>query len=214
MNLRNFYSCLAFISTLAAIQSILLPRLPEASKISSDNLDRLKSSVITKGQVVTYSRIREGSSDYNVSHSPIIRLTITPNTDLILTNVQVRDRSNFSISYITDSVKSLKLNDSTSSIDQAPFFLSERNSAGKSFQTCLVPGNSLPANFGVNQIQLSTAVDQVQSSDKYLVIKRFLGLSPNRRYQCVLITLKTSLADKESYQLWRNLLNKLQPVFK
>lgn len=214
MNLRKFYCILAVISTLAAIQSMMFPRWPNASKISSEKLNRFRSNVLSEGHAMTASTIEANYAYYNISHSPIIHFNIGSNADLSLTNVQVRDRNNFSISYITESVKSLRLKTSASKSKQPPFFLSETSIAGTNFQTCFVPVNSLPANFGVNQVQLSLAADHVESLEEYLGIKRFLGLSPSRHYQCMLITLKTTLPSQESYQLWHDLLNQLQLSFK
>jgi hypothetical protein len=214
MNLRKAYFILAVFSTIAAAQSMIFPRWPEASKISSEKLSRFKSSIMSNGQVLDSSLIRDGHSDFNISHAPIVSLKLDSNSDLLLTNVQVRDRNNFGISYITDSIKSLKLNPSATSNNQPPFFLSERTPSGTTFQTCFVSGNSMPANFGVNQDQMSVAVDQVDSLKKNLGVMRFLGLTPSRRYQCMLITLKTRLPSQEGYQLWRDLLGKLQLSFK
>jgi hypothetical protein len=71
----------------------------------------------------------------------------------------------------------------------------------------------LTSNFGFSQDQLSLAVDQLKSTEDNLGLKRFLGLSPSRRYQCMLVTLKSTLPRQESYQLWLDLLNKLQIAF-
>jgi hypothetical protein len=57
------------------------------------------------------------------------------------------------------------------------------------------------------------AIDQLESTERNFGLKRFLGLSPSRRYQCMLVTLKSTLPRQESYQLWLNLLNKLQTAF-
>lgn len=214
MKLKNLYFFLAVISTLAAIQSMMFPRWPEATKISLDKLNRFKSNLQINGSVVKTSLLKTDHSGFNLSHTPITSLSIQPNADLLLTNVQVRDRNNFSISYMTDSIKSLQLNKSATLNKLSPFYLSEISPTGATFQTCLVSGNSLPSNFGVGQEQLSLAVDQVKSSEKNIGIKRLLGLSPSRRYQCMLITLKTKLPYTESYQIWRDSLKQLQFIFK
>jgi hypothetical protein len=44
-------------------------------------------------------------------------------------------------------------------------------------------------------------------------LKRFLGLRPSRRYECMLVTLKSTLPRDESYQLWLDLLKRLQITF-
>ena len=214
MKLKNLYFLLAVISTLAAIQSMIFPRWPEASEIPSDKLNRYKSNVQINGAVIKSSLIKSEHSDFNLSHTPITSLSIQPNADLLLTNVQVRDRNNFSVSYMTDSIKSLRLNKSATLSKLPPFYLSEKSPTGATFQTCLVSGNSLPNNFGVGQEQLSLAVDQVKSFEQNIGIKRLLGLSPSRRYQCMLITLKTKLPYPESYQIWRDSLKQLQSIFK
>jgi len=212
-NLRKFYYFLAVVATLAAAQSMLLPRWPQASRISSVKLNRFISHVASSGASVNSSIIKSDHSDFNTSYSPIVSLKINSNSNLILTNAQVRDRTDFSVSFITDSIKSLKLSSSAIQSKQPPFSLSEQTKAGMTYQTCFVLGNSSPFNFGFNQDHLSLAVDKVQSTEKNLGVKRFLGLSPSRRYQCMLVTLQSKLPHQEAYQLWLDLLDKIQFAF-
>jgi len=213
INLTKFYCVLAVISTLAATQAMLFPRWPKASSISSDKLNRFISNVTSNGNPINPSIIKSDHSDYNVSHSSIVGFWINSNSNLFLTNAQVRDRADFSVSFITDSIKSLKLSASAIQGNQPPFSLSEQNKAGTTYQTCFVAGHSSPSNFGLNQDQLGLAVDQVKSIEENLGLKRFLGLSSSRRYQCMLVTLKSTLPRQESYQLWLDLLNKIQISF-
>ena len=212
INLRKFYRILAVVTTVAAVQSMLFPRRPEVSRISSDKLDRFIANVAANGKSII-TIIKPDHSDLNISNSSIISLNINSNSNLILTNVQVRDRADFSVSFITDSVKSLKLSTSAIKSKQPPFSLSEQSKTGTTFQTCFVSGTSPPSNFGFSQDQLSLAVDQIKATDDNLGLKRFLGLSPSRRYQCMLVTLKSSLPRQESYQIWLDLLDKVQIAF-
>jgi hypothetical protein len=204
---------LAVVSTLAAAQSMLFPRWPQASRISSEKLNLFVSNVASNGNSINSTIIKPVYSNYNISHSPVVALKVNPNSILFLTNTQVRDRADFSLSFITDSIKSLKLGGSAIKGKQPPCSLSEQTRAGTTFQTCFVPGNSLSSNFGFSQDQLSLAVDQLKSTEDNLGFKRFLGLSPSRRYQCMLVTLKSTLPRQESYQLWLDLLDKLQIAF-
>ncbi|MFO0138568.1 MAG: hypothetical protein ACK535_11210 [Cyanobacteriota bacterium] len=213
INLRKFYFILAVISSLAAAQSMILPRWPQASKISSDKLNRFISIATSKGTSINPTILKSNHSDFHASHSPIISLKVNSNSNLFLTNAQVRDRAEFSVAFITDSIKSLKLSSSAIKGNQPPFSLSEETKAGTTFQTCFVPGNSSPSNFGFSQDHLSLAVDKLKSTEKNLGLKRFLGLSPSRRYQCMLVTLKSTLPRQEGYQLWLDLLDKLQIAF-
>jgi hypothetical protein len=213
INLRNFYGILAVISTLAATQSMIFPRWPEAAKISTDKLNRFLATVSSNGHNVNSLTPLAKHSDYNLSHTPIARFKIDSDSDLTLTNVQVRDRKDLDVSHITESIKSLHLKQSTSSSKQPPFFLSETTPSGTTFQTCFVPSTPWPLGLAVNQDQLTLAVDQVKSSEKNLSIKQFLGLSPSRRYQCMVITLKTTLPSQERSQLWLNLLRQIQNNF-
>jgi hypothetical protein len=212
INLRKFYCILAVVTTVAAVQSMLFPRRPEVSRISSEKLDRFIANVAANGKSII-TIIKPDHSDLNISNSSIISLNINSNSNLILTNVQVRDRADFSVSFITDSVKSLKLSTSAIKSKQPPFSLSEQSKTGTTFQTCFVSGTSPPSNFGVSQDQLSLAVDQIKATDDNLGLKRFLGLIPSRRYQCMLVTLESSLPRQESYQLWLDLLDKVQIAF-
>ena len=213
INLRKFYCILAVVSTLAAAQAMLFPRRPQASSISSEKLNLFISNVASNGNSINSTVIKSDHSNYNTSHSPVVALKVNSNSSLFLTNTQVRDRVDFSLSFITDSITSLKLGGSAIKSKQPPFSLSEQTKAGTTFQTCFVPGNSLTSNFGFSQDQLSLAVDQLKSTEDNLGLKRFLGLSPSRRYQCMLVTLKSTLPRQESYQLWLDLLNKLQIAF-
>jgi hypothetical protein len=213
INLRKFYCILAVVSTLAAAQAMLLPRWPQASSISSEKLNLFISNVASNGNSINSTIIKPDHSNYNTSHSPVVALKVNSSSSLFLTNTQVRDRADFSLSFITDSITSLKLVGSAIKSKEPPFFLSEQTKAGTTFQTCFVAGNALTSNFGFSQDQLSLAVDQLKSTEDNLGLKRFLGLSPSRRYQCMLVTLKSTLPRQESYQLWLDLLNKLQIAF-
>ena len=213
INLRKFYCILAVVTTLAAVQSMLFPRRPQASRISSDKLDRFIVNVAANGKSINSSILKPDHSDFNVSNSSIVHIKINSNSNLVLTNAQVRDRADFSVSFITDSIKSLKLSTAAIISKQPPFYLSEQTKEGTTFQTCLVSGASSPSKFGFSQDQLSLAVDQINPTEDNLGLKRFLGFSPSRRYQCMLVTLKSTLPRQESYQLWLDLLDKLQIAF-
>ena len=212
-NLQKFYCILAVASTLAVAQSMLFPRRPQASRLSSDKLDRFIANLASNGKSANSTIIKPDHSDFNTSNSSIVSLKINTNSNLFLTNAQVRDRADFSVSFITDSIKTLKLSTSAIKSNQPPFFLSEQTKAGTTFQTCFVSGTSSPSNFGFSQDQLSLAVDQIKATEDNLGLKRLLGLSPSRRYQCMLVTLKSTLPRQESYQLWLDLLDKLQIAF-
>jgi hypothetical protein len=213
INLRKFYCILAIVTTVAALQSMLFPSRPQASRISSEKLDRFIANLASNGKSINSTIIKPDHSDFNTSNSSIVSLKINSNSNLVLTNAQVRDRADFSVPFITDSIKSLKLSASAIKSNQPPFSLSEQTKAGTTFQTCYVSGTSSPSNFGFSQDQLSLAVDQLKSTEDNLGLKRFLGLSPSRRYQCMLVTLKSTLPRQQSYQLWLDLLNKLQIAF-
>jgi hypothetical protein len=213
INLRKFYCILAIVTTVAALQSMLFPSRPQASRISSEKLDRFIANLASNGKSINSTIIKPDHSDFNISNSSIVSLKINSNSNLVLTNAQVRDRADFSVPFITDSIKSLKLSASAIKSNQPPFSLSEQTKAGTTFQTCYVSGTSSPSNFGFSQDQLSLAVDQLKSTEDNLGLKRFLGLSPSRRYQCMLVTLKSTLPRQQSYQLWLDLLNKLQIAF-
>ena len=213
INLRKFYCILAVVSILAATQSMLFPRKPQASSISSEKMKSFISSFSSNGKSINPTIIKSGHSDYEISHSPIFSFKINSNSTLFLVNAQVRDRADFGISFITDSVKFLKLDSAATQSKHPPFSLSQQTKAGNTFQTCFVAGNSSAYNFGINQEQLSLAVDQVKSIEGNLGLKRFFGLRPSRRYQCMLVTLKSTLPRQESYQVWVDLINKVQITF-
>jgi hypothetical protein len=213
INLRKFYFILAIVTTVAALQSMLFPSRPKASRISSEKLDRFIANLSSNGKSINSTIIKPDHSDFNISNSSIVSLKINSNSNLVLTNAQVRDRADFSVPLITDSIKSLKLSASAIKSNQPPFSLSEQTKAGTTFQTCYVSGTSSPSNFGFSQDQLSLAVDQLKSTEDNLGLKRFFGLSPSRRYQCMLVTLKSTLPRQQSYQLWLDLLNELQIAF-
>jgi len=213
MNLRSFYGILAVISTLAAIQSMIFPRWPQASQISTQKLNQFQKNVSSNSHTLNLLPPLDEHSDYNMSHTSITRFKIDSNSDLTLTNVQVRDRKDLEVSHITESIKSLHLKQSASRSKQPPFYLSETTSSGTTFQTCFVPSTPWPFGIAVNQDQLTLAVDQVKSAEKNLAVKRFLGLSPSRRYQCMLITLKTTLPTPEGNQLWLTMLRQIHNNF-
>ena len=213
MNLRNFYGILALASTLAAVQSMIFPRWPDADKISTKKLDQFSANVTSSGHIVKYLATTSSHSDFNISHTSITSLKIDPNSDLIFANIQVRDRKDFDVSHMTESIKSLQLTKSVTESRQPPYFFSDIQPSVTTYQTCFVQGNPWPFGLAVRQDQLTSAVDQVKSSEAYLPVKRFLGFSPSRHYQCMLITLKTTLPLKEGNQLWFDLLHQFQNTF-
>ncbi len=213
LNLTKFYCFLALVSTLAVTQSMVFPRQPKASTISSDKMNLFISNVAANGNSINPSIIERDHSDHDISHSPINSFKINSNSILFLANSQVRDPTNFSVFFITDTIKSLKLDSSAIESKQPPFYLSEKSKPERIFQTCFVSGNSSISSFGLNHVQLTSAVDQVKSIDENFGLKRFLGLRPSRRYECMLVTLKSTLPRDESNQLWLDLLKRLQITF-
>ena len=213
VNLVKFYCFLALVSTMAVTQSLVFPRQPQATRIPSDKIKLFSSNVVANGNSINHSIITRDHFDHNISHSPIVRFKINANSMLFLANAQVRDPTDFSVSFITDTIKSLQLDPSAIESKQPPFYLSKQTKAEKTFQTCFVSGSSSTSIFGLNHVQLTSAVDQVKSIEENFGLKRFLGLRPSRRYQCMLVTLKSTLPRDESYQLWLDLLKKLQITF-
>jgi hypothetical protein len=213
MNLKSFYGILALLSTVAATQSMIFPRWPDASKISTEKIDQFMANISSNGHTVKPSTTLGNHSNYNVSHTSIISSKINSNSDLLFTNVQVRDRKDLSVSHITESIKSLQLTKSAIMSKQPPYFLSDTKPSGTTYQTCFVQGNPWPFGLAVNQDTLTLAVDQAKSLETNLAIKRFLGLSPSRNYQCILITLKTTLPIKEGNQMWLDVLHQFQNTF-
>jgi hypothetical protein len=213
LNLTKFYCFLALVSILAVTQSLVFPRKPQASRISSEKMNLFMSNVASNRDSINHSIITREHSDHDISHSPVVSFKINSNSILFLANAQVRDPTNFSVSFITESIKSLKLDSSAVESKQSPVYLSKETEVKKIFQTCFVSGNSPLSIFGLDHIQLTSAVDQVNSNEENYGFKRFLGLRPSRRYQCMLVTLKSTLPRQESYQLWHDLLKKLQTTF-
>jgi len=213
LNLTKFYCFLALVSILAVTQSLVFPRKPHAPRISSEKMNLFMSNVASNGDSINHSIITREHSDHDISHSPVVSFKINSNSILFLANAQVRDPTNFSVSFITESIKSLKLDSSAVESKQSPVYLSKATEVEKIFQTCFVSGNSSLSIFGLDHIQLTSAVDQVNSNEENYGFKRFLGLRPSRRYQCMLVTLKSTLPRQESYQLWHDLLKKLQTTF-
>jgi hypothetical protein len=212
-NLTKFYCFLALVSILAVIQSLAFPKQPQASKISSEKMNLFISKVAANGDSIIRSIITREHSERDISHSPVVSFKINSNSILFLANAQVRDPTDFSVSFITDTIKSLKLDSSAVESNQSPFYLSKETKAENTFQTCFVSGTSSTSIFGLDHIQLTSAVDQVKSNEENYGFKRFLGLRPSRRYQCMLVTLKSTLPRQESYQLWHDLLQKFQTTF-
>jgi hypothetical protein len=213
LNLKKFYCFLALVSILAVTQSLVFPRKPQASRISSEKMNLFMSNFASNRDSINHSIITREHSDHDISHSPVVSFKINSNSILFLANAQVRDPTNFSVSFITESIKSLKLDSSAVESKQSPVYLSKATEVEKIFQTCFVSGNSSLSIFGLDHIQLTSAVDQVNSNEENYGFKRFLGLRPSRRYQCMLVTLKSTLPRQESYQLWHDLLKKLQTTF-
>lgn len=213
MNLRNFYGILALVSTVVALQSMIFPRWPDAYKISTKEIDQFSANVSSTGHIVKSLATSADHSDFNISHTALTRLRIDSNSELIFTNVQVRDRKDLDVPYITESIKSLQLTKSATESKQPPYFFSDIQPSKTTYQTCLVQGNHWPLGLAVKQDQLSAAVDQVKSSEAHLPIKRFLGFSPSRHYECMLITLNTTLPINEGNQLWLELLHQFENTF-
>jgi hypothetical protein len=132
-----------------------------------------------------------------------------------MTNVQVRDRKDLSVSQLLKSIKPLKLGHTATPSNHPPIFNTLITANGNIYQTCFVPNSPWPSGFNLDQFQLTAAVDQFSSSNNIsnAGIKRFLGLLPSRKYECILITLKTNLSPQESAKFWAQILGEIQATF-
>jgi hypothetical protein len=78
-------------------------------------------------------------------------------------------------------------------------------------QTCLVQGYGNNDGFGVTREELTSLIDKI-SKAKSNGLKTFLGLRPNRDYQCILVQASTTnkMITTQDLKTWQRILGVLQ----
>ena len=226
---------LSGIACLAALQALALPRWPAAAPLAAP---AVLASLGQAGLGVTALSSSPGQRSNELARGPRLAFLLrdgATTATLELVPAQVRQRANFQLALISRDQPSLALPPGLPLRGDGGSLAYVEGPIGQQQlrQTCLVslpkggvpgPGSkgaleapsptnasAMPAPIGgVSAAQLGAAADRGASGPQ-LTLSRILGLTPNRNFGCLLVSLGT--ADPSSAagidRLWRKVLPSL-----
>ena len=207
---RLMLASLSGLACLAALQALALPRWPEAAPLAES---AVLASLRQAGLDVRALPSSPGQRSSELALGPRLRFQLrdgATTASLQLQSAQVRQRANFQLALISRGQPSLALpaglplrSDGSLVYVQGPLAHQQLR------QTCLVgpslamapgasddpgalplaPGRSIPMPVGgVSAAQLGAAADR-GATGPLVTISRIIGLSPNRNFGCLLVSL-------------------------
>ena len=219
---------LSGVACLAALQALALPRWPEAAPLAAPTV---VASLGQAGLEVTPMSSSPGQRSSEFARGPrqafLLRDGATTAT-LQLLPAQVRQRANFQLALISRDQPSLALPRGLPLQGDGGSLAYVEGQIGPQQlrQTCLVgqpkgvaPGDGshgpreAPVG-GVSAAQLGAAADR-GASGAQVTLSRILGLTPNRNFGCLLVSLGTSdqTSPAEIDRLWSQLLRGLSKTW-
>lgn len=213
--LVRWYATLASIATLLAIQAILLPRWPTAPRsLPGEQLEAglRRAKLLAPSDRSSPGSLWAAQRSYELATSAPVVLPLRSGFELTLMRGSVRQRFNFQASTLGQAHPSLKLTNRR--LVGTPVPTAAGLAQGRPvLQTCLVEGPGLVDPFGVTWEQLSAIADRL-ASGQVNGLERVIGLQPNRRYDCTLISLRGPKGEPPSDRLWWQVLDLVDPVLR
>jgi len=213
--LVRWYGSLATVAAVLAAQAIVLPRWPWAPRpLPADQLEAALrgAQLLSPTDRPSPGAIWPAKRSYELSTTAPVIIPLRGGFELTLMKGSVRQRFNFQASAIGRDQPSLTLHKRqliTTPTPTATGLAQDR----PTLQTCLVAGPGLKEAFGVTREQLTAMADQLASGRRD-ALERGIGLQPNRRYGCTLISLRGARGAPPSDQLWEQVLGLVEPVLR
>jgi len=237
--IRVVLASLSGVACLAALQALALPRWPEAAPLAAP---AVVASLGQAGLEVTPLSSRPGQRSSEFARGPQLAFLLRDGATtarLQLMPAQVRQRANFQLALISRDQPSLALPWGLPLQGDGGSLAYVEGQIGPQQlrQTCLVglpqgvapgPGShgapqapaptkasalSAPVG-GVSAAQLGAAADR-GASGAQLTLSRILGLTPNRNFGCLLVSLGTTdqTSPAEINRLWSKVLRGLSKTW-
>ena len=230
---------LSGVACLAALQALALPRWPEAAPLAAP---AVVASLGPAGLEVTPLSASPGQRSSELARGPRLAFLLrdgATTATLQLVPAQVRQRANFQLALISRDQPSLALPRGLplQGDGGALAYVEGQIGAQQLRQTCLVgqpkgvapgPGSHGPREApaptnpsamlapvgGVSAAQLGAAADR-GASGAQVTLSRILGLTPNRNFGCLLVSLGTTdqTSPAEIDRLWSQLLRGLSKTW-
>lgn len=192
---------LSGVACLAALQALAFPRWPAAAPLAAP---AVLASLQQAGLEVTALAPSPGQRSSELARGPRLTFQLrdgATTATLQLLPAQVRQRANFQLALISRDQPSLALPPGLALRSDGGSVAVVEGQLGQQQlrQTCLVSlpegvapargagGEALPVG-GVSAAQLGAAADQ-GASGALVTISRILGLTPNRNFGCLLVSL-------------------------
>lgn len=196
--LQRLFLLLSAIASAAAIKAMIFPAWPS---VEAFNTKPIIASLESSGFVLNPLKSLSAKRSAEMATSTIYRYSLPQGNVLAFFRGRSKQRFNFQASFLNKADDSLRINNRILYNASLPY------SAGiadhkYTRQTCLVEGYQFPNGFGVTREQLTQLVDAKSTGiDKQ--IRYVIGLTSNRDYECILISLSNQKApvDEKSWVL-------------
>jgi hypothetical protein len=205
--LRYLYAILAIIAVAAGTKAMVWPRWPTAKPLNQEAISKALSN---EGFKVFTLEPYAAKRNAELATSETIGYSLDNGFHLRLLRGTARQRFNFQTAFLTTLHPKLELKQRKLHF-KIPAYTIGIAQQKPTLQTCLVQGYVNNEGFGVTREQLTSLIDKI-SKTKSNGLKSFIGLRPNRDYQCILIQASTTnkMITTQDLETWRRILGVLQ----
>ena len=205
--LRYLYSILAIATAIAGIKAMVWPRWPIAKPL---NQEAISKALGNEGLKVLALKPYAAKRNAELATSEAIGYSLGNSFQVRLMRGTARQRFNFQTAFLTTLHPQLELKQRRL-LSEIPAYTIGFAQQNPTLQTCLVQGYGNKEGFGVTREELTSLVDKI-SKTKSNGLKSFIGLSPNRDYQCILVQASTTnkMITATDLQVWQRILGVLQ----
>jgi len=205
--LRYLYAILAIATAIAGTKAMVWPRWPNAKSLNQEAIFKALSNEGFKALTLKPYAAKRNAE---LATSEGIGYSLDNGFQLRLMRGTARQRFNFQTAFLTTLHPNLQLKQRKlhSGIPAYTIGIAQQK---PTLQTCLVQGYGGKQGFGVTREQLTSLVDKI-SKTKSNGLKSFIGLSPNRDYQCILVQASTTnkMITAIDLENWQRILSVLQ----
>jgi hypothetical protein len=205
--LRYLYAILAIATTIAGTKAMVWPRWPIAKPL---NQEAISKALGNEGFKVLALKPYAAKRNAELATSETIGYSLDNSFQIRLMRGTARQRFNFQTAFLTTLHPQLELKQRRLH-SEIPVYTIGFAQQNPTLQTCLVQGYGNNESFGVTREELTSLVDKI-SKTKSNGLKSFIGLSPNRDYQCILVQASTTnkMITATDLQIWQRILGVLQ----
>jgi len=205
--LRYLYAILATIIVVAGTKAMVWPRWPTAKPLNQEAISKALSN---EGFRILTLKSYGAKRNAELATSETIGYSLDNGFQLRLLRGTARQRFNFQTAFLTTLHPNLELKQRKLH-SEIPAYTIGIAQQKPTLQTCLVQGYGNNEGFGVTREELTSLIDKI-SKTKSNGLKSFIGLRPNRDYQCILVQASTTnkMITIQDLETWRRLLGVIQ----